>query len=160
MTCWVESLLEMKYGVTYHPGIKATVNGMATHIFSRQGQRQINAVKAQDYGNSVLGPARCFSGELYATRDNDQLRYLLHNSTEAPKSIANKQRGILSNGVLLLHDNARPHTSRKTRELIESFGWEVLDHAPYSPDLAPSDFNLFRYLKQRQEGSVSMTTKK
>ncbi|GFU93232.1 uncharacterized protein TNCV_4217581 [Trichonephila clavipes] len=49
--------------------------------------------------------------------------------------------------VLLLHDNARPHTSRITQELIESFGWEVLDHAPYSSDLAPSDFCLFRYLK-------------
>ncbi|GFU93363.1 uncharacterized protein TNCV_1860931 [Trichonephila clavipes] len=35
-------------------GIKATVDGMATHILFRQGQIQTNAVKAQDYGNSVL----------------------------------------------------------------------------------------------------------
>ncbi|GFX44207.1 mariner Mos1 transposase [Trichonephila clavipes] len=49
--------------------------------------------------------------------------------------------------VFLLHDNARPHTSQLIQELIESFGWEVLDHAPYSPNLAPSDFYLFRYLK-------------
>ncbi|GFX68787.1 histone-lysine N-methyltransferase SETMAR [Trichonephila clavipes] len=34
-----------------------------------------------------------------------------------------------------------------TRELIESFDCEVLNHAPYSPDLAPSDFHLFQYLK-------------
>ncbi|GFX19766.1 mariner Mos1 transposase [Trichonephila clavipes] len=47
----------------------------------------------------------------------------------------------------LLHDNVRPHTSRTTRELIESFGWVVLDHAPYSPDVAPGDFHIFRYLK-------------
>ncbi|GFV91228.1 histone-lysine N-methyltransferase SETMAR [Trichonephila clavipes] len=53
---------------------------------------------------------------------------------------------MLSKSVLLLHDNARPHTSRTIWELIESFGWEVLDHAPYSPDLARSDFHLFRYL--------------
>ncbi|GFS59176.1 hypothetical protein TNCV_70461 [Trichonephila clavipes] len=32
--------------------------------------------------------ARCFAGEINATRNNDQLRCLLHNSTEAPKSIA------------------------------------------------------------------------
>ncbi|GFT61518.1 transposable element Tc3 transposase [Trichonephila clavipes] len=28
-------------------------------------------------------------------------------------------------------------------DLIESFGWEVLDHSPYSPDFAPSDFHFF-----------------
>ncbi|GFV80337.1 HTH_48 domain-containing protein [Trichonephila clavipes] len=28
------------------------------------------------------------------------------------------------------------------------FGWEQIDHPPYSPDLAPSDFHLFRYLKE------------
>ncbi|GFX34577.1 hypothetical protein TNCV_3658151 [Trichonephila clavipes] len=73
---------------TYHPGIKATVYEMATHIFIRQGQNQTKAVKAQDYGNSVLGPARCFAGGLYATRSSDQLRCLLRNSTKAPKIIA------------------------------------------------------------------------
>ncbi|GFY07984.1 BACK domain-containing protein [Trichonephila clavipes] len=36
-----------------------------------------------------------------------------------------------------------PHTSRTTWELIESFGWESLNNAPYSIDLAPSDFHLF-----------------
>ncbi|GFT94640.1 hypothetical protein TNCV_1990671 [Trichonephila clavipes] len=108
-------------GIPYHPGIKATVDGMATHILSRQSERQTNAVKAQDYGNSVLGPARCFARSFYATRNNDQLRYLLRNSTEAPKSIA-KWCGMLSKDASLLHDNARPHTSRTTRELIESSG--------------------------------------
>ncbi|GFX16221.1 hypothetical protein TNCV_4704751 [Trichonephila clavipes] len=36
---------------------------------------------------SVLGQAWCFTGGLYAARNNDQLRCLLHNSTEALKSI-------------------------------------------------------------------------
>ncbi|GFQ89356.1 hypothetical protein TNCT_480921 [Trichonephila clavata] len=31
-------------------------------------------VNVQDYGNSVLGQARCFAGGLYATRNNDQLK--------------------------------------------------------------------------------------
>ncbi|GFY11039.1 hypothetical protein TNCV_4470261 [Trichonephila clavipes] len=54
--------------IPYCPGIKATVYGMATHILSRHGQSQTKAVKAQDYGNSVLGSARCFVGGLYATK--------------------------------------------------------------------------------------------
>ncbi|GFX19173.1 histone-lysine N-methyltransferase SETMAR [Trichonephila clavipes] len=34
------------------------------------------------------------------------------------------------------------------RHGILSFGWEQIDHPPYSPDWAPSDFHLFRYLKE------------
>ncbi|GFX95846.1 transposable element Tc1 transposase [Trichonephila clavipes] len=51
------------------------------------------------------------------------------------RALQNKRRGMQSKGVLLLHDNAKPHTSRTTRNLIESFGLEVLDHAPYNPTL-------------------------
>ncbi|GFW15245.1 hypothetical protein TNCV_173901 [Trichonephila clavipes] len=60
---------------------------------------------------------------------------------------------MLSKGILLLHDNVRPYTSRTTPELMESFGREVLDHAPYSPDLAPSDLHRFPYLKQSWRGA-------
>jgi hypothetical protein len=44
-------------------------------------------------------------------------------------------------------DNGRPHTSLKTREAITEFGWTVLLHITYSPDLVPSDFNLYRAVK-------------
>ncbi|GFS57044.1 mariner Mos1 transposase [Trichonephila clavipes] len=54
---------------------------------------------------------------------------------------------MLSKDILLFHLNARTRTSRTTQESIESLDWEVLDHAPYSPDLAPSDLHLFRNLK-------------
>jgi transposase len=49
--------------------------------------------------------------------------------------------------VLLHHDNARLHTSLHTREAITKLQWTVLLHAPYSPDLAPPDYNLFSPLK-------------
>lgn len=68
--------------------------------------------------------------------------------TKLRRAIQNKRRGLLTSGVLLLHDNARPHSSIHTQNLIRSFGWEQIDHPPYSPDLAPSDFHLFRYLKE------------
>ena len=50
--------------------------------------------------------------------------------------------------VLLQHDNARPHTSLKIREVISSFGWTTISHPLYSPDLAPSDSRLFGPLKE------------
>jgi transposase len=47
----------------------------------------------------------------------------------------------------LLHENARPHTAARTHALLDHFNWELFDHPPYSPDLAPSDYHLFTYLK-------------
>jgi len=62
--------------------------------------------------------------------------------------IQNKRRGMLSSGIVLLHDNARPHTAPRTAQLLQQFRWEVFDNPPYSPDLAPSDYHLFMHLKQ------------
>ena len=50
--------------------------------------------------------------------------------------------------ILLLHDNAPPHSAAQTQDLITSFRWEQMEHPPYSPDLAPSDFNFFLHLKK------------
>jgi len=54
---------------------------------------------------------------------------------------------MLSKGVVLLHDNARPHTAARTNALIKLFNWKIFDHPPYSADLAPSDYHLFSKMK-------------
>jgi histone-lysine N-methyltransferase SETMAR len=55
---------------------------------------------------------------------------------------------MLTRGLVLPHDNARPHTAAQTQALITSFGWEQFHHPLYSPDLVPSDFHLFLRLKK------------
>jgi len=60
--------------------------------------------------------------------------------------------------VLLQHDNARPHVSRRVREKIEELGGiEVLPHPAYSPDLAPSDYYLFRSMAHFLRGRTFET---
>jgi len=43
--------------------------------------------------------------------------------------------------VILLHDNARSHIAKATRD--QSLRCELFPHAEYSPDMAPSDYYLF-----------------
>ncbi|XP_071084262.1 histone-lysine N-methyltransferase SETMAR-like [Haliotis cracherodii] len=55
-------------------------------------------------------------------------------------AILAKRRGKITKGVLLQHDNVRVHTCR------------LAVAAPYSPDLAPSDYFLFPNLKKELRG--------
>ncbi|GBP65346.1 Mariner Mos1 transposase [Eumeta japonica] len=46
--------------------------------------------------------------------------------------------------VILLHDNARPHVAKLVKTYLGTLKWDVLPYPPYSPDIAPSDYHLFR----------------
>jgi transposase len=54
---------------------------------------------------------------------------------------------MLTKGVVLLQDNARPHAAARTNALIKLFNSEIFEHSPYSPDLPPSDYHLFTKMK-------------
>jgi histone-lysine N-methyltransferase SETMAR len=52
----------------------------------------------------------------------------------------------------ILVDNARPHVANRTATQLQSFGWEIMEHAPYSPYLAPTDCHVFGPPKMFMEG--------
>jgi hypothetical protein len=56
---------------------------------------------------------------------------------------------VLGSGAenFAMHDNARPHTAARTQDLFQKFCWDMFDHPPYSPDLAPSNFHHFSRMK-------------
>ena len=54
--------------------------------------------------------------------------------------------------IVFHHDNARPHTSLKTRVKLRELDWDILPHPPYSPDLALSDYHRFRSLEHYLRG--------
>jgi len=68
-----------------------------------------------------------------------QLKYILKE----------KRRGKLTKVVLFLHDSAPAHRALATQEELAYLGFQCLDHPPYSPDLAPSDYHLFPGLKKK-----------
>jgi histone-lysine N-methyltransferase SETMAR len=52
----------------------------------------------------------------------------------------------------LLHDNAPAHRALATQKKLAYLGFKYLDHPPYSPDLAQSDYHLFPGLKKQWKG--------
>jgi hypothetical protein len=54
--------------------------------------------------------------------------------------------------IYIHYDNAPPHRSTSTRTFLEKTPFTVLRTPPYSPDLAPSDFFLFGFLKGKLQG--------
>ena len=73
----------------------------------------------------------------------DQLKAALK---EKRPELVNRKR------IIFHQDNARPHVSLMTRQKLLRLGREVLIHPLYSPDVAPSDFHLFRYLHNSLNG--------
>ena len=63
-----------------------------------------------------------------------------------------KRRGKFTKGVLLLHENAPAHRALATQKNLDYLGFHYLDHPPYFPDLAPSDYYMFPGLKKQLKG--------
>ncbi|GFN97620.1 histone-lysine N-methyltransferase SETMAR [Plakobranchus ocellatus] len=69
--------------------------------------------------------------------------------------------GYGSIGVIILmmikHNNATPHSANLTQQWLQCYSREILPHPAHSPDLAPSDFNLFGTLKRHLGGMAFET---
>ena len=79
---------------------------------------------------------------------------------ELDKEIKEKRPELaIREGVIFHQDNARPDTSLVTRKKLLELGWEVMPHPPYSPDLALSDYYLFRSLQNHFNGKKFVSNK-
>lgn len=88
--------------------------------------------------NSVAIDADLYCAQLDRMLAKLQLKY---------PSMVNRKR------VLLQQDNAKPHTAKKTIEKIKNMeSVQLLPHPAYSPDLAPSDYHLFRAMAHFLKG--------
>ncbi|XP_054156275.1 histone-lysine N-methyltransferase SETMAR-like [Oppia nitens] len=85
----------------------------------------------------LLNVGQTVNSDLYC----QQLERVKSSLTKLWPALVNRK------GVIFHHDNARPHVANITREKLKEFGWEVMLHPPYSPDIAPTDYHLFLALQ-------------
>ena len=57
--------------------------------------------------------------------------------------VAEKLKGN-QDRISYLHDNARSHVAKSICEKLLKLRWIIIPHPAYSPDLAPTDYHLFR----------------
>lgn len=78
-----------------------------------------------------------------------------YTNTVLPKVLQNRAEAAPTRSgsrVLLHHDNASAHTAARTVTFLNDQHVQLLEHPPYSPDLAPCDFWLFPKLKKGLAG--------
>ena len=91
----------------------------------------------------LLKPGETINGERYRTQLIRLKRAIAEKRVEYATSLK---------AIIFHHDNARPHVAIPVKNYLENSGWEVLPHSPYSPDLAPSDYHLFRSMQNAFTG--------
>ena len=103
-----------------------------------------------DHAVNLVGIQKCWVFWAASKQSNDQLRCLLLPTTceikEKRPELANRK------GIVFHRDNARPHTSLATHTKLLELGLGVTSHPPYSPDLTPSYYHLFRCLQNFLNG--------
>jgi len=65
-----------------------------------------------------------------------------------------EKRPKMAAAVFFNHDKAPPHREARVHQFFDDNNFEVVPHAPYSPDVAPSDFWLFPTLKDTLRGLI------
>ena len=76
-------------------------------------------------------------------------RYYISNILSQLIPIANESR---KRKIVIHADNARPHSAKTVKYFVDLNNMKVAPHPPYSPDIAPSDFYLFGYMKDQMKG--------
>ncbi|GFU75133.1 histone-lysine N-methyltransferase SETMAR [Trichonephila clavipes] len=144
-----------------HRPVKETAYGTSTATsFSVSGRPRVHEADRHSREVSRQGVAHFFDVEgpilveFLEHRKSTNSDVYCETLRRLRRSIKNKRPGLLTEGVVLLHDNAHPHVSRVTQMELDKFKWETLDHPPYSPDILPCDFHVFGPLKKHLKGKL------
>ena len=80
--------------------------------------------------------------------------YYLHVLAELRERIRKKRPELWKDKSWVIHQNNAPaHSAFSVERFLVKYSIPILDHPPYSPDLAPCDFYLFPKVKSALKGT-------
>ena len=131
------------------PGDKSTINGVPYNSSSRS--------KISECKNPLLKfSCRYFwdqDGVLFSDYlpkgQTINVEYCPSLLVHLEEILKEKRLGKFIKCVLFLHDNPPAHRTHTTYKKLPKLGFHYLDHPPYSPDLALSDYHLFPWPKKQ-----------
>ncbi|UYV66819.1 hypothetical protein LAZ67_4002984 [Cordylochernes scorpioides] len=126
-------------GFYHDPPIRAYPRDDVTHLERPINSRDFSMLPEFDHVLVLLGRVFVVSLSRLKFSDQNPMDYL---------------RPDRQGQIILLHDNARPHVAQVVKAALQEFEWEVLQHPPYSPDLAPTDYHLFRSMSNHMRGTT------
>ena len=92
----------------------------------------------------MVGPAWCDLLRAVETEWNDHRGCPSKSIDAFERSNAERTTVFSHDKIILQHDNDRPHVALVVKTYLEGQNWKVLPHPPYSADIAPADYHLFR----------------
>ena len=126
-------LLQVKQRAVIGSVASKTVISILTTVRVKEGQKPFEDADVIYY--ELLKPNETITGERHRTQ-------LMRLSRALRKK--RPQYEQRHEKVILQHDNARPHVAKPVKSFLETLKWQDLLHSSYSPDIAPSDYYLFR----------------
>ncbi|KAG5322394.1 MOS1T transposase, partial [Pseudoatta argentina] len=149
---------------------KVYLRGILLYYFiQKKSAAEAHRILVQTYGDNALSDTTC--RDWFRRFKNNDVELEDKERSGAPKKFQDKEleqlldedpsqtlrndpeaRTLENRGVSpAMHPHRpqnqttlRPHVAKPVKTYLETLKWEVLPHPPYSPDIAPSDFHLFR----------------
>lgn len=94
--------------------------------------------------SEVLNRGQTVDSERYVNFINNAIAYF------SQRDLVVERRSISFANLILMHDNARPHTSHYTMEYLQGKNVRLQHQAPYSPDLNLCDRMIFPMLEMKR----------
>jgi hypothetical protein len=137
-------------GILLRFKVKAGQHGMASQVIATpKSKTQLSAGK--DHGK-CFGIQKEWVMFIFFHRMS-QLMYKYYNNwlhSDVHKAVQKIKPGKLSKKIILLHDNTCLHLADWTMTLA-TVGWEIMNHPPFSSDIAPSDIICLDHWRHTKE---------
>ncbi|QQP56491.1 Mariner Mos1 transposase, partial [Caligus rogercresseyi] len=113
---------------------------------------QASRIKEETDGSQLVRPLRRDFPALSPMRTSVTAAVFKDVMNMFLKKFKDKRPEMVKRDWYFHFDNAPCHTANSTKEFLAKKGIKVIDHPPYSPDLAPADFFYYPVMKKMLEG--------